>query len=88
MTLKHTLALCAAAASLGLAAQAAAAEGKFLHPADTDKDQKISKAEWAAFKDFAADQFDKADANKDGRVDRDEFVAWDAAGRGGTKPAG
>jgi hypothetical protein len=77
----------AGAFALGLAAQACAEEGQFLHPADTDKDQKISKAEWTAFKSFDPAQFEKADANHDGQVDGDEFAAWDAAGRG-AKPAG
>jgi hypothetical protein len=74
------------AAALGFAAQASAAQGKFIHPADTNKDQKISKAEWAAYKSLPADQFAKADANGDGAVDGPEFVAWDSAGRG-AKPA-
>jgi hypothetical protein len=74
------------AAALGFAAQASAEPGKFIHPADSDKDQKISKAEWTAFKSFAPEQFEKADANRDGQVDGPEFVAWDAAGRG-AKPA-
>jgi len=67
---------------------ASAAEGMFLHPADTNRDQKISKAEWTAFK-FDDAQFAKADKNHDGQVDKDEFLAWDAAGRGKSdKPAG
>jgi hypothetical protein len=74
------------ALALGLAGQAVAEEGKFLHPADLNKDQKISKSEWTAFKDFDAAQFAKADTNKDGQVDKTEFLAWDAAGRG-AKPA-
>jgi hypothetical protein len=87
MTRTISTALIAAALSLGFAGLAAAEEGKFLHPADLNKDQKISKAEWTAFKSFAPDQFAKADINRDGQVDREEFVAWDAAGRG-AKPAG
>jgi hypothetical protein len=70
------------ALALGFAAQATAEEGKFLHPADLNKDQKISKVEWTAFKDFDAAQFAKADKNADGQVDKTEFLAWDAAGRG------
>jgi hypothetical protein len=68
---------------------ASAAQAAFLHPADLDKDQKISRAEWTAFK-FAPDQFDKADKNHDGQVDGEEFMAWHAAGRGKNdpKPAG
>jgi hypothetical protein len=87
MTRTLSTALCAATLALGAAGSAAAQEGQFLHPADTNKDQKISKAEWTAFKSFDPAQFEKADANHDGQVDGDEFAAWDAAGRG-AKPAG
>lgn len=76
------------AAAGSAAAQSAAAQGgKFIHPADTNHDQKISRAEWKAFKGLDPAQFDKADANHDGAVDGPEFVAWDNAGRG-AKPAG
>ena len=79
------LSICA----LALAGAAQAEQASFLHPADLNKDQKISRAEWTAFK-FAPDQFDKADKNHDGQVDGDEFMAWHATGRGksGAKPAG
>ena len=32
----------------GSATMASAAEGRFIHPADTSKDDRISKAEWVA----------------------------------------
>jgi hypothetical protein len=77
----------ALSAALAFAAPALAA---FLHPADANKDQKISKAEWTAFKSFDPAQFAKADKNHDGYVDGPEFMAWDAAGRGKApaKPGG
>ena len=62
------------AASLAAAA-AQAAEGRFIHPADTNEDGRISPQEWTAYKLPAAD-FDKADTNSDGQVDGPEFVAW------------
>jgi hypothetical protein len=61
-----------------MAATAAAAQGKFIHPADKNHDQKIDKAEWAAA-GFPAADFAKADKNKDGGVDGPEFVAWNSA---------
>jgi hypothetical protein len=60
--------LAAASASL-----AAGVPGKFIHPADTNKDQKIDKAEWVKYGSPAAD-FAKADANKDGFIDGPEMV--------------
>lgn len=65
-------ALSTLAATSGAHAQAKPA-GKFIHPADTNKDQKIDKAEWVKSGQSAAD-FAKADANKDGGVDGPEFV--------------
>ena len=62
----------------GSATMATAAEGRFIHPADTSKDDRISKAEWVAYKLPAAD-FASADKNKDGLIDGPEFVAWDTA---------
>lgn len=73
-----TLALAAlatlAAAGASLAAGAPPA-GKFIHPADTNKDQKIDKAEWVKFGSPAAD-FAKADTNKDGFIDGPEMVLF------------
>ncbi len=57
---------------------AAAAQGRFIHPADTNKDDRISKAEWTAYK-LPEAEFAKADTNKDGQIDGPEFVAWDTA---------
>ena len=66
-------------AALTLAASAAlAAEGKFIHPADKNHDQRIDRAEWVAYGLPAAD-FAKADANHDGKIDGPEFVAYDQA---------
>jgi hypothetical protein len=62
------------AASASLAAPAPPA-GKFIHPADTNKDQKIDKAEWVKYGSAAAD-FVKADTNKDGFVNGPEMVAF------------
>jgi len=62
------------AASASLAAEAKPA-GKFIHPADTNKDQKIDKAEWVKYGSAAAD-FAKADTNKDGFVNGPEMVLF------------
>lgn len=66
----------------GSATMATAAEGRFIHPADTSKDDRISKAEWVAYK-LPAAEFAKADTNKDGGVDGPEFVAWNMKQPGG-----
>ena len=63
------------AAALPAAATAMAAEGRFIHPADTNKDDRLSKAEWAAYK-LPAAEFAKADKNADGLLDGHEFGAW------------
>jgi hypothetical protein len=74
-----------AAAVLGGSASAAlAAEGRFIHPADTSKDDRIDKTEWVAYKLPEAD-FAKADKNKDGKIDGPEFVAWDTANKAAHK---
>ena len=62
------------AASLA-AATAQAAEGRFIHPADTNKDDRISRQEWVAYK-LPAAEFDKADTDADGLINGPEFVAW------------
>lgn len=62
-------------AALLLAASAAHAQGRFVHPADTNKDQKIDRAEWVAG-GFPAAQFAVADTNKDGGITGAEFVDW------------
>ena len=73
-----SLFLTAAVVLSGSATGAFAAEGRFIHPADTSKDDRISKTEWVAYKLPAAD-FATADKNKDGLIDGPEFVAWDTA---------
>jgi len=57
------------------AATAQAAEGRFIHPADTNKDDRISRQEWVAYK-LPAAEFDKADTDADGLINGPEFVAW------------
>lgn len=67
-----TLALVAAGlAGLSSAAAAQPAQGRFVHPADADRDQRLSPAEWRA---SSQAEFSKADANGDGYVDGPEFV--------------
>lgn len=78
--MRLTSLILAAAVLAGSASMAAAVEGRFIHPADTNKDDRISKAEWVAYKLPAAD-FAAADKNKDGLIDGPEFVAWDSANR-------
>lgn len=65
----------AALAGLGFAAHA---EGRFIHPADTSKDDRIDKTEWVAY-GLPADDFAKADKNGDKKIDGPEFVAWNNA---------
>ncbi len=67
-----------AAAFAGSASLASAAEGRFIHPADTNKDDRIDKAEWVAYKLPAAD-FAKADTDHDGKINGPEFVAYRSA---------
>ena len=70
------------AAALVAASSAALAQGRFIHPADTNKDQKIDRAEWVAG-GFPAAEFAKADVNKDGAVTGPEFVDWNTKQPGG-----
>jgi hypothetical protein len=63
------------AAALATASTAVTAEGRFIHPADTNKDDRLSKAEWVAYK-LPAAAFAKADKNGDGLIDGPEFGAW------------
>ena len=58
-----------------LASAAHAAEGRFIHPADTNRDDRISREEWLAYK-LPAEAFDLADKDDDGLIDGPEFVAW------------
>jgi len=62
-------------AGLCAAGSAVAAEGRFIHPADTNRDDRISREEWIAYK-LPAAAFDKADTDGDGAIDGPEFVAW------------
>ena len=55
--------------------QAAKPAGKFIHPADKNKDQRIDPAEWVAMGEARAN-FTKADKNRDGKLDGPEFVAF------------
>ncbi|WP_421931743.1 hypothetical protein [Phenylobacterium sp.] len=75
--MRHRLIL-AGLAALGLTSTALAAEGRFIHPADTNKDDRISKTEWVAYK-LPPEAFAKADRNGDGLVDGPEFVDWRTA---------
>ncbi len=68
----------AAAVLASSASVATAAQGRFIHPADTSKDDKISKTEWVAYK-LPEAEFAKADKDKNGQIDGPEFVAWDTA---------
>jgi len=78
MTKLGRIALAGALAALAGAAQAA--EGRFIHPADKNHDDRIDKAEWTAYGLPAAD-FAGADKNHDGKIDGPEFVAYDQAHR-------
>lgn len=49
--------------------------GRFIHPADRNKDEKVTKAEWLASGE-SAEGFRAADANRDGVVVGPEFAAW------------
>jgi hypothetical protein len=61
-----------------MAATAASAQGRFIHPADKNHDQRIDQAEWTGA-GFPAAEFAKADKNKDKLIDGPEFVAWSQA---------
>ena len=56
-------------------AQASKPAGKFIHPGDKNKDQRIDLVEWTAMGEVRAN-FAKADKNRDGKLDGPEFVAW------------
>lgn len=55
-------------------ATAAKPQGKFIHPGDKNKDQRIDAAEWVAMGEVRS-AFAKADKNRDGKLDGPEFVA-------------
>lgn len=71
------IAICLLAASAA-AGPALAVEGRFIHPADTSKDDRIDRSEWVAYR-LPAEEFIKADKNRDGKIDGPEFVAWNTA---------
>ena len=76
--MRLTSLLLAAAALAGSAQMASAAEGRFIHPADTSKDDRIDRSEWVAYR-LPAAEFAKADKDKNGLIDGPEFVTWDTA---------
>jgi hypothetical protein len=67
-----------ALAAAAVAGTAFAAPGRFIHPADTNKDDRINRSEWTAYR-LPAMEFAKADKNGDGQIDGPEFVAWKTA---------
>lgn len=70
-----SLALVSAIAA-GLASPALAkTPGRFIHPADTNKDEKVSRAEWLASGETTKG-FRAADADRDGFVIGPEFAEW------------
>ncbi len=70
------------AAALLLSVTAVQAQGRFIHPADKNKDGHIDRAEWIAA-GFPAGDFAKADINKDKGVNGPEFVEWNNKQSGG-----
>ena len=80
--MRLTSLILAAAALAGSTGMALAAEGRFIHPADTSKDDRLSKAEWLAYK-LPAAAFAQADKNADGLIDGPEFGAWYIAQQAG-----
>lgn len=65
-------------AACAVAGSALAAEGRFIHPADTNKDDRIDRAEWTSYR-LPQVEFIKADKNRDSLIDGPEFVAWNTA---------
>lgn len=61
-------------ASPATAAAAPKPAGKFIHPADRNKDQRIDLTEWVDMGEPRT-AFAKADKNRDGKLDGPEFVA-------------
>ncbi len=69
------------AAVAAVPALAGPRDGRFLHPADVNQDEKVSKAEWLASGEDAAG-FRAADVNRDGAVNGPEFARWFMAKEG------
>lgn len=67
-----------ALAASAVAGSALAVEGRFIHPADTSKDDRIDRSEWIAYR-LPAAEFIKADKDRDGKINGPEFVAWNTA---------
>jgi len=65
-------------AASAVAGSALAVEGRFIHPADTNKNDRIDRTEWVAYR-LPAEAFLKADKNRDSQIDGPEFVAWNTA---------
>jgi hypothetical protein len=61
-------------AARATAVSAAKPAGKFVHPADRNKDQRIDLTEWVDMGEPRS-AFAKADKNRDGKLDGPEFVA-------------
>jgi hypothetical protein len=74
-------------AGLMFAGAALAAPGRFIHPADTNKDDRISRTEWVAYR-LPAAEFAKADKNGDNLIDGPEFVGWNTAWEAAKAKAG
>ncbi|HEY9216626.1 MAG TPA: hypothetical protein VIO94_01150 [Phenylobacterium sp.] len=71
-----------AVAVAGMAAPAMAQpRGRFLHPADTNGDERLSRSEWKASGE-SVEGFRAADANRDGVVTGQEFANWFMAKEG------
>lgn len=81
MRLAHLAIAAAACAGLAAPALAKPPEGRFIHPADTNQDERITKAEWTSSGESPAG-FKAADADRDGAVDGPEFAAWFMAKEG------
>ena len=82
MRLVHLALVCATfAGSAAAPALAAPQTSRFLHPADVNRDEKVSRSEWLASGEDAAG-FHAADVNRDGVVTGPEFARWFMAKEG------
>ncbi|MET0294393.1 MAG: hypothetical protein ABW042_05195 [Phenylobacterium sp.] len=71
----------ALSATLAAPALAAPAPGHFYHPADVNRDERITRTEWVASGEEAA-SFRVADSNRDGAMTGPEFARWFMAKEG------